>query len=102
MILAKGYGIADADERPVVADETLFRPGSISKTFTWTAVMQLVEQGKLDLDAPLQQYVPEIDLPDNFGKPITMAHLMTHRPGLEDGAFDHFHGHGPLYADAPE
>jgi CubicO group peptidase (beta-lactamase class C family) len=89
MIFARGYGIADADGRPVVAEETLFRPGSISKTFTWTAAMQLVEQGKLDLDEPIQQYVPEIEVPNEFGQPLTMSHLMTHRPGLEDGVLGH-------------
>ena len=51
VLFAKGYGFADMKSRkPVSVDDTLFRPGSISKTFTWTAVMQLVEQGKIDLD----------------------------------------------------
>src|SRR5580692_393922 len=51
LIFAKGYGFADVDKRtPVIPDATLFRPGSISKLFTWTSVMQLSEQGKLDLD----------------------------------------------------
>jgi len=51
VLFAKGYGYADvAKKKPVSPDGTLFRPGSISKLFTWTAVMQLVEQGKLDLD----------------------------------------------------
>ena len=94
-LLAKGYGIADNDGRLVTSENTLFRPGSISKTFTWTAVMQLVEQGKLDLNAPIQQYVPEINLPEEFGIPITMAHLMTHRPGLEDGALGHLFENNP-------
>jgi CubicO group peptidase (beta-lactamase class C family) len=51
MIFAKGYGFADVKQKkPVSPDSTLFRPGSVSKLFIWTAVMQLVEQGKLDLD----------------------------------------------------
>jgi CubicO group peptidase (beta-lactamase class C family) len=57
LFFAKGYGFSDVDRRvPVEADKTLFRPGSVSKLFTWTAVMQLVEQGKLDLDADVNTY----------------------------------------------
>lgn len=90
VVLAKGYGFADVEEgRPVSASETLFRPGSISKTFTWTAVMQLVEQGKLDLDADLNDYLVDVVIPDTFPEPITMAHLMTHRPGWEDATLGH-------------
>src|SRR3546814_9675118 len=60
VLLQKGYGYADLDKHtPVDPAETLFRPGSISKLFTWTAVMQLVEQGKLDLDADVNQYRSE-------------------------------------------
>src|SRR5262245_62689525 len=58
LFFAKGYGWADVDRRiPVEAETTLFRPGSVSKLFTWTAVMQLVEQGKLDLDADVNTYL---------------------------------------------
>ena len=58
VLLAKGYGYADfAAKKPVVADQTLFRPGSISKVFTATAVLQLVEQGKLDLDRDVNDYL---------------------------------------------
>src|SRR3546814_18704731 len=57
VLLQKGYGYADLEKHtPVDPDDTLFRPGSISKLFTWTAVMQLVEQGKLDLDADVHPY----------------------------------------------
>ena len=58
VLFAKGYGFADMKTRkPVSVDDTLFRPGSISKTFTWTAVMQLVEQGKIDLDRDVNEYI---------------------------------------------
>src|SRR5262249_38054618 len=58
LLFAKGYGYADvAKHTPVSAEETLFRPGSVSKLFTWTAVMQLVEQGKLDLDRDVNEYL---------------------------------------------
>ena len=58
ILLEKGYGYADVDTKePVDPETTLFRPGSVSKLFTWTAVMQLVEQGKLDLDGDVNQYL---------------------------------------------
>ena len=85
LLFAKGYGYADlATHRPVVADRTLFRPGSSSKLFTWTAVMQLVEKGKVDLDADVNEYLTDFKIPPAFGKPITVANLMTHTPGFED------------------
>jgi CubicO group peptidase (beta-lactamase class C family) len=87
LFFAKGYGYADREaRRPVDPERTLFRPGSISKLFTWTAVMQLVEQGKIDLEADVNQYVSDFQIPDTFPEPITMKQLMTHTPGFEDGA----------------
>lgn len=83
VLYLEGYGWADVEERvPVDPERTLFRIASISKPFTWTAVMQLVEQGKLDLDADITEYlgVP-LDTPHGA---ITLRHLMTHTPGLED------------------
>lgn len=85
LLFAKGYGYADLEQRvPVVADQTLFRIGSISKLLTWTAVMQLVEQGKLDLDADVNTYLSDFQIPPTYPQPITLAHLMTHTPGFED------------------
>jgi CubicO group peptidase (beta-lactamase class C family) len=87
LIFAKGYGYADVEQRtPVVADKTLFRVASISKLFVWTAVMQLVEQGKLDLDADVNTYLKDFKIPPTYPQPITLAHLMTHTPGFEDRA----------------
>ena len=86
-LLLKGYGHADlASRTPVDPQRHLFRPGSISKLFTWTAVMQLVEQGKLDLNGDISTYVPQFVLQNEFDTPLTLTHLMTHTPGLEDGA----------------
>ena len=94
--LLKGYGEVDLlTGEQVDPARHLFRPGSVSKLFTWTAVMQLVEQGKLNLDANLTDYVHQFDLPNAFDSPLTMSHLMTHTPGLEDGAA------GFLFADDP-
>jgi len=90
LLFAKGYGYADLEKRlPVTADATLFRPGSISKLFTWTSVMQLVEQGKLDLDKDVSGYI-DFQIPPAHGKPITLRDIMTHTAGLEETARDLF------------
>src|SRR5688572_3113346 len=84
VVLEKGYGFSDLAKRtPVDAQRTLFRPGSISKLFTWTAVMQLVEQGKLDLDADVNQYI-DFKIPPYNGKPVTLRNIMTHTSGMEE------------------
>ncbi len=84
LLFAKGYGYADVEKKkPVSAQDTLFRPGSVSKLFTWTAVMQLFEQGKLDLDRDINEYL-DYKIPDAFGKPITLKHILTHTPGFEE------------------
>jgi CubicO group peptidase (beta-lactamase class C family) len=85
VLLAKGYGLADARQRtPVSAEATLFRMASISKLFTWTAVMQLVEQGRLDLKRDVNSYLDTFRIPGTFAQPITLEHLMTHTAGFED------------------
>lgn len=84
LVFAKGYGYADVDaSKPVLADKTLFFIGSDGKLFTWTAVMQLVEQGKLDLHTDINIYL-DFEIPASFNKPITLHHLMTHTAGFED------------------
>ena len=90
-VLVKGYGYADyAAFKPVDGQTTLFRPGSVSKLFVWTAVMQQVEQGKIDLHADVNTYLKTFKIPDAFGQPITMLNLMTHTPGFEDTVRDLF------------
>jgi len=85
IFFAKGYGYADIKKKkPVSAYETLFRPGSVSKLLTWTAVMQLVEQGKLDLNTDINNYITKFKIPDTYPEPITLANLMTHTPGFEE------------------
>ncbi|HNX29050.1 MAG TPA: serine hydrolase domain-containing protein [Syntrophomonadaceae bacterium] len=94
IVYKKGFGQADIEKNiPVDPDTTLFRIGSTSKLITWTAVMQLVEDGKLDLNTDINKYLdfeisPQLEKPlrnANTG-PITMTHLMTHTPGFEDYA----------------
>ncbi len=85
VLLAKGYGYADVEaKRKVDPQRTLFRIGSVAKLFTWTAVMQLAEQRKLDLDADLNGYLKDFQIPATYPEPVTLAHLMTHTPGFED------------------
>jgi CubicO group peptidase (beta-lactamase class C family) len=88
LFFAKGYGYADLEKGiPVDPEHTLFRIGSVTKLFTWTAVMQLVEQGKLDLDADINTYL-DFHIPDTYPEPITLKHLLTHTPGFEDRFFE--------------
>lgn len=93
----KGYGYEDADKHtPVDPAQTLFRPGSVSKLFTWTSIMQLVEQGKLDLDADVNTYLKDFKVASTFPQPVTLRNIMTHTAGFEDG------GVGYLFAGKAE
>lgn len=84
LLLAKGYGVADWEQnRPADGERTLFRTGSVGKLITWTAVMQLVEEGQLDLHTDVNRYL-DFTIPDTFAEPVTLAHLMTHTAGFED------------------
>ena len=88
LLYANGYGYADVAHRtPVNAERSLFRIGSTSKLFTWTAVMQLVEQGKINLDTDVNQYL-DFKIPATYPQPITMRNIMTHTPGFEEDGRD--------------
>lgn len=84
VFFAKGYGYADLENRTLVDPaSTLFRPGSVSKLFTWTAIMQLVETGELDLDADVNTFL-DFEIPDTYPEPITLRAILTHTAGFED------------------
>ena len=86
ILTERGFGYSNVEKRaPVDPKLTLFRPGSVSKLFTWTAVMQQVEQGKIDLDADVNQYL-DFKIPARDGKPVTMRELMQHVAGFEEQA----------------
>jgi CubicO group peptidase (beta-lactamase class C family) len=88
VLLEKGYGYADVSKKlRMDPEQTMVRIGSTSKLFTWTAVMQLVEQRKLDLDRNINDYL-DFTIPDDFGKPVTLRDLMNHRGGFEEGLKD--------------
>lgn len=90
LLFAKGWGYADVDaNKPVDPNSTLFRIGSVSKTMTFTAVMQLVENGLINLDEDLSTYVGSVPIEDRYGE-LTMSHLMNHTPGYEDIYIGHF------------
>lgn len=86
LIFSRGYGYSDiANRTPVDPETTLFHIGSITKLFTWTCVMQLVEEGKIDLDADINTYLTDFSIPETYsGHPVTMRHLMTHSAGFEE------------------
>jgi len=85
ILLIKGYGVANVENQTHVdPDQTVFRAGSVSKLFTATAIMQLVEQGKLDLNAPISDYLPEIILEGNYDQPVTIINLLTHTGGFDE------------------
>lgn len=84
VIFSKGYGYADLKRQtPVVPDQTIFRVASVSKVFTATAVMQLVESGKLNLNTDVNRYLTHIQLKDPYPQPVTLAELLTHSAGLD-------------------
>jgi CubicO group peptidase (beta-lactamase class C family) len=88
ILTQRGFGFANtAKQVKVDPGSSLFRPGSISKLFTWTAVMQQVEQGKLNLDADINQYL-DFKIPPYQGRPITLRHIMTHTAGFEEQVKD--------------
>jgi len=88
VLLQKGYGYADVKaKKPVDPASTIFRLASISKLFTWVSVMQLEEQGKLNLDTDVNQYL-DFPIRPAFNKPITLRNLMTHMGGFEETGND--------------
>lgn len=88
VLFKKGYGYADVDaKRPMDVDRTLMRIGSTSKLFTWTAVMQQVEAGKIDLNADINRYL-DFRIEPKGRRAITMNDLMRHRGGFEEGLKD--------------
>ncbi|HQR89694.1 MAG TPA: serine hydrolase domain-containing protein [Caulobacter sp.] len=88
VVLKKGYGVASLKERRAVdPDRTLFRIASISKTFTWIALMNQIEAGRMRLDGPVNLYLPEpLQVRGKDMAPVLLRHLMTHTPGFEDRA----------------
>ena len=83
-VYARGFGVKDIETQEPVSANSLFHLASISKTFVATAVMQLVEQGKLELDATLVTYLPDFILDDERYKQITVQQMLSHTAGMPD------------------
>jgi len=83
-VYAKGFGVADPETGRAVTSSSLFHLASISKVFVATGVMQLVEAGKIDLDAPVVEYLPYFELDDERSAEITVRQLLTHTSGMPD------------------
>ena len=89
-VFAKGYGFADLENNTAMDPETtVFEWGSISKTFVWVSVMQLVEDRKIDLETDIRTYLPDGFLKNlRFAEPVTLLHLMNHTAGFEEELLD--------------
>jgi CubicO group peptidase (beta-lactamase class C family) len=88
---AGGFGITSTENPLPVTADTLFQTGSISKTFTGTMMMQLAEQGKVDLDAPVKTYIDDFKVRDrDVTKNVTVRHLLTHMGGWVGDYFNNF------------
>lgn len=104
IVWARGFGWEDSTRNIRADANTVYRVGSVSKLFTDIGVMQLVERGELDLDAPVSQYLPDFNPTNPFGKPITLRQLMSHRSGLvrEPPVGNYFETNEPSLASTVE
>ena len=84
LIFAKGFGVAKLGVNTPITSKSLFHMASVTKTFVATAVMQLVEKGKIDLDAPLIRYLPYFRLNDERYRTITIRQMLSHTSGIPD------------------
>src|SRR6266581_3350972 len=82
IVWAQGFGYQDPDKKIPATAHTVYRVGSVSKLFTDIGIMQMVEAGKINLDAPVSQYIPDFHPQNPFSSPITLRELMSHRSGL--------------------
>jgi CubicO group peptidase (beta-lactamase class C family)/D-alanyl-D-alanine dipeptidase len=101
IVWAAGFGVADPLSRTPATAETVYRVGSVSKLFADLALMQLVEDGRIDLDLPVSWYFADFHPNNPFGKPITLRQMMSHRSGLvrEPPVGHYFDPTGPTLAE---
>lgn len=96
-VWSQGFGYADKENNIKATAQTRYLIGSTTKLFTGTAVMQLVDRGKLDIDKPVVEYIPEFSVKTRImdAAPITVRNLMTHHSGLPCDNFDKFYNKNP-------
>src|SRR5258708_24459996 len=82
IVWAEGFGYQDPEHKIPATAHTVYRVGSVSKLFTDIGIMQMVEAGKISLDTPVSQYIPDFHPQNPFSDPITLRELMSHRSGL--------------------
>ena len=82
VVWSRGFGVERTSPQTPATANTVYRVGSVSKLFTDIGVMQLVERGAIDLDAPVQRYIPTFRPRNPFGVPVTLRQLMSHHSGL--------------------
>lgn len=97
LIYAKGFGVARLGTNTPVTSRSLFHMASVTKTFVATAVMQLVEQGKIDLDAPVTRYLPYFKMDDERYRDIKIRQMLSHTSGIPDTT--NYHWDKPEYDD---
>ena len=97
LIYAKGFGVRNLETREPVTAASLFHLASVSKVFVATGIMQLVEQGELELDAPVAGYLPHFTLRDERYRAITVQQMLSHVSGMPDA--DDYHWDQPDYDD---
>src|SRR5437879_913029 len=97
VVWAQGFGYQDPEHKIPATDHTIYRVGSVSKLFTDIGIMQMVEAGKINLDAPVSEYIPDFHPQNPFREPITLRELMSHRSGLlrEPPVGNYFDPDGP-------
>ncbi len=89
-IWSSGFGVTDIDEQTPVSKESIFKAGSLAGLFVQTAIMKLYQEGKLDIDAPIKQYIPEFSIKSRYDtteNDITPRHIMYYRSGLPRDVF---------------
>jgi CubicO group peptidase (beta-lactamase class C family) len=82
IIWSQGFGFVDPQHKTAATADTVYRVGSVSKPFTTLLLMMLVEMGLIDLDVPVQKYLPEFQPKNTYNKPITLRQMVSHRSGL--------------------